>query len=159
VTLIEATAGASPTALPTDTPEPIPPTPVAARLPAPGAVTGSGGTHWIDVDLTNQIVTAYEGKDIVNSFLVSTGATPRLTVTGNYHVYERHFKGNMWGPGYFLPDVPYIMYFFKGYALHGTYWHSNFGTPMSHGCVNLSIPDAEWLYNWSALGTLVKVHY
>ncbi|MEI7848632.1 MAG: L,D-transpeptidase [Chloroflexota bacterium] len=47
----------------------------------------------------------------------------------------------------------------KGYALHGSYWHSNFGTPMSHGCVNLSIPDAEWLCNWSSLYMLVKVHY
>jgi lipoprotein-anchoring transpeptidase ErfK/SrfK len=105
------------------------------------------------------MVYAYEGDTLVNSFVVSTGAAPRLTVTGSFHVYERHVKGNMWGPGYFLPDVPYIMYFHKGYALHGTYWHGNFGTPMSHGCVNLSIPDAEWLYYWSSLGTLVKVHY
>jgi lipoprotein-anchoring transpeptidase ErfK/SrfK len=155
---------ASPTALPTDTLEPFPTQPAPqAQLPSASsgaaAKTGSDGVHWIDVDLTNQLVTAYEGQTVVNSFLVSTGATPRLTVTGSYHVYERHIKGNMWGPGYFLPDVPYIMYFFKGYALHGTYWHSNFGTPMSHGCVNLSIPDAEWLYSWSTLGTLVKVHY
>jgi lipoprotein-anchoring transpeptidase ErfK/SrfK len=50
------------------------------------------------------------------------------------------------------------MYFYKGYGLHGTYWHNNFGTPMSHGCVNLSIPDAEWLYYWAPLGTSVKVH-
>jgi lipoprotein-anchoring transpeptidase ErfK/SrfK len=159
------TEAASPTPLPSDTPEPTlaaPPTlPAAAQAPVPGSRSNgvSGGTHWIDVDLTNQMVYAYEGQTLVNSFLVSTGATPRLTVTGSYHVYERHVKGNMWGPGYFLPDVPYIMYFFKGYALHGTYWHSNFGTPMSHGCVNLSIPDAEWLYYWSSMGTLVKVHY
>ena len=115
--------------------------------------------HWIDVDLTNQMVYAYEGDTLVNSFLVSTGAAPHLTVTGSFHIYERHVKGNMWGPGYFLPDVPYIMYFYKGYGLHGTYWHSNFGTPMSHGCVNLATPDAEWLYYWSTWGTLVKVHY
>ena len=158
--------GPSPTPLPTDTPEPLPPT-QAAYAPQPTAegssrsstASSAGGKHWIDVDLTNQMVYAYEGDTLVNSFLVSTGAQPRLTVTGSYHVYERHVKGNMWGPGYFLPDVPYIMYFYKGYALHGTYWHSNFGTPMSHGCVNLSIPDAEWLYYWSTLGTLVKVHY
>ena len=64
----------------------------------------------------------------------------------------------MSGPGYYLPDVPYVMYFYDGYGLHGTYWHSNFGTPMSHGCVNLSIPDAEWLYNWADVGTLVNIH-
>jgi lipoprotein-anchoring transpeptidase ErfK/SrfK len=164
------TEAASPTPLPTDTPEPtleptlesLPTRPAAAaQPPVSGGASSSatGGTHWIDVDLTNQMVYAYEGQTVVNSFVVSTGAAPRLTVTGSYHVYERHVKGNMWGPGYFLPDVPYIMYFHKGFALHGTYWHSNFGTPMSHGCVNLSIPDAEWLYYWSSMGTLVKVHY
>jgi lipoprotein-anchoring transpeptidase ErfK/SrfK len=159
-----ATEAASPTPLSTDTPEPtlVPfPTRPVAQAPAPGSASNNstGGTHWIDVDLTNQMVYAYEGQTLVNSFLVSTGAAPRLTVTGSYHVYERHVKGNMWGPGYFLPDVPYIMYFYKGFALHGTYWHANFGTPMSHGCVNLSTPDAEWLYYWSSMGTLVKVHY
>jgi lipoprotein-anchoring transpeptidase ErfK/SrfK len=154
----------SPTPLASDTPEPT-----LAALPTqrssgttasiPASSTVSGGKHWIDVNLTQQMVYAYEGDTIVNSFLVSTGAAPRLTVTGSYAIYERHVKANMWGPGYFLPDVPYTMYFYKGFALHGTYWHSNFGTPMSHGCVNLSIPDAEWLYYWATLGTPVKVHY
>jgi lipoprotein-anchoring transpeptidase ErfK/SrfK len=65
----------------------------------------------------------------------------------------------MSGPGYSLPDVPFTMFFYQGYAIHGTYWHNNFGTPMSHGCVNLTIPDAEWIYNWSSVGTLVNVHY
>ena len=64
----------------------------------------------------------------------------------------------MTGPGYYLPGVPYTMYFYKGYALHGTYWHDNFGTPMSHGCVNLETNDAEWLYEFASVGTLVNVH-
>jgi lipoprotein-anchoring transpeptidase ErfK/SrfK len=158
------TEAVSPTPLPSDTPEPtaapLPTQPAAQSSASSGAPSrASGGVHWVEVNLTQQMVYAYEGDTLVNSFVVSTGAAPRLTVTGSFHVYERHVKGNMWGPGYFLPDVPYIMYFHKGYALHGTYWHSNFGTPMSHGCVNLSIPDAEWLYYWSSLGTLVKVHY
>lgn len=162
------TEAVTPTALPSDTPEPtlepLPTQPIAARPATSSASSSStsgtsGGKHWIDVDLTNQMVYAYEGDTLVNSFLVSTGATPRLTVTGSFHIYERHVTANMWGPGYFLPDVPYTMYFYKGFALHGTYWHSNFGTPMSHGCVNLSIPDAEWLYYWSSWGTPVKVHY
>jgi lipoprotein-anchoring transpeptidase ErfK/SrfK len=159
------TEAASPTPLPSDTPEPtlapLPTLPAAAPAPVPGsAATGvTGGKRWIEVNLTSQMVYAYEGQTLVNAFVVSTGAAPRRTVTGSYQVYERHVKGNMWGPGYFLPDVPYIMYFHKGYALHGTYWHSNFGTPMSHGCVNLSIADAEWLYYWSSIGTSVKIHY
>jgi len=64
----------------------------------------------------------------------------------------------MAGPGYYLSDVPYIMYFYDGYGLHGTYWHSNFGTPMSHGCVNLRTEDAGWLYDFTSIGTLVYIH-
>lgn len=63
----------------------------------------------------------------------------------------------MTGPGYRLPHVPYVMYFYKGYALHGTYWHNNFGRPMSHGCVNLPTPIAEQLYHWAEIGTPVVV--
>jgi len=55
--------------------------------------------------------------------------------------------------------VPYVMYFYRDYALHGTFWHSNFGTPMSHGCVNLKTSDAEWIYYWASVGTLVNVHH
>jgi lipoprotein-anchoring transpeptidase ErfK/SrfK len=55
--------------------------------------------------------------------------------------------------------VPYSMYFYQGYALHGTYWHSNFGQPMSHGCVNLRTADAEWLYQFAPVGTAVRVQY
>ena len=126
--------------------------------PDPEIVVGNG-ERWIDVDLTNQMTYAYEGDVLVNSFVVSTGTWRTPTVTGKFKIYIRLRSGNMRGPGYFLPDVPYIMYFHKSYGLHGTYWHSNFGTPMSHGCVNLSIPDAAWLYNWSHLGTVVNVHY
>ena len=62
-------------------------------------------------------------------------------------------------PGYYLRDVPYVMYFYRGYGLHGAYWHNNFGTPMSHGCVNLSVDDARWLYEWASVGTKVVTHY
>jgi lipoprotein-anchoring transpeptidase ErfK/SrfK len=65
----------------------------------------------------------------------------------------------MAGPGYYLSDVPNVMYFYKGYGLHGTYWHNNFGTPMSHGCVNFTIPDSSWVFNFASVGTVVNVHY
>lgn len=64
----------------------------------------------------------------------------------------------MSGPGYYLPDVPYVMYFYRGYGLHGTYWHNNFGVPMSHGCVNLRTEDAAWLFDWASVGTPVTVY-
>lgn len=122
-------------------------------------VASYDGEHWIDVDLSQQRVYAYAGNSVVNSFVVSTGTWQTPTVTGKYKVWIKLRFSDMSGPGYYLPDVPSVMYFYKGYGLHGTYWHNNFGTPMSHGCVNLSIPDAEWLYNFSAVGTVVNVHY
>jgi lipoprotein-anchoring transpeptidase ErfK/SrfK len=126
----------------------------------PGMPGGVGeGERWIDVNLSQQMTYAYEGSSLVNSFVVSTGTWQHPTVTGTYRVYIKLRYTDMAGPGYYLPDVPNTMYFYKGYGLHGTYWHSNFGTPMSHGCVNLSIPDSAWLFNWASTGTIVNVHY
>lgn len=125
----------------------------------PEVARSGNGTRWIDVDLTNQAVYAYEGDVMVNSFIVSTGTWLTPTVTGQYKIYVKYRSTKMSGPGYYLPNVPYVMYFYKGYGLHGTYWHNNFGTPMSHGCVNLRTDDAGWLYNWASVGTVVNVHY
>jgi lipoprotein-anchoring transpeptidase ErfK/SrfK len=147
----ELAAEASPTPLPTDTDVPV---------EKPGLPTNAAGSgRWIDVDLSKQMVYAYEGDTLVNSFLVSTGVAQTPTVTGQYRIYVKYHHKDMSGPGYYLPDVPFIMYFFEGYGFHGTYWHNNFGTPMSRGCVNLSIPDAEWLYNFASVGTLANIHY
>jgi len=142
----------------------VPPTPTSQYVPPtagpkPVYASSGNGSRWIDVDLTNQRVYAYEGDVIVNSFLVSTGTWATPTVTGQYNIYVKYRSAKMSGPGYYLPNVPYIMYFYGGYGLHGTYWHNNFGTPMSHGCVNLRTEDAEWLFNWASIGTLVNVHY
>ena len=117
------------------------------------------GERWIDVDLTTQSVYAYEGDTVVNSFVVSTGTAETPTVTGKYKIWIKVRVQDMSGPGYYLTDVPYVMFFYKGYGFHGTYWHNNFGTPMSRGCVNLTVDDAAWLYNWASQGTVVNVHY
>lgn len=130
-----------------------------SSAPLPSVASDGSGDRWIDVDLTNQRVYAYEGNTVVNSFIVSTGTWLHPTVTGQYNIYVKYRSAPMSGPGYYLPNVPYIMYFYKGYGLHGTYWHNNFGTPMSHGCVNLRTDEAAWLYNWSSVGTLVNIHY
>ncbi|MCL4529033.1 MAG: L,D-transpeptidase family protein [Chloroflexi bacterium] len=143
-----------------DTPTSAVPTNAPAATEAVPSQPGvASGQRWIDVNLTQQMVYAYQGDTVVNSFLVSTGTWQYPTVTGQYHIYVKLRYTDMAGPGYYLPNVPYTMYFYQGYGLHGTYWHHNFGTPMSHGCVNLSIPDAEWLYNWASVGTLVNIHY
>ncbi len=141
-----------------DTPTSVYVPPTAAP---PGAVAykSTGGARWIDVNLSTQSVYAYEGDTVVNSIIVSTGTSATPTVTGKYKIWIKFKSTTMSGPGYYLPNVPYAMYFYKGYGLHGTYWHNNFGTPMSHGCVNLRTADAEWLYYWAAEGTVVNVHY
>jgi lipoprotein-anchoring transpeptidase ErfK/SrfK len=117
------------------------------------------GERWMDVNLSEERVYAYEGDIVVNSFLVSTGVAETPTVTGEYQICVKVRIQDMSGPGYYLPDVPWVMYFYDEYGFHGTYWHSNFGTPMSRGCVNMTIDDAAWLYNWASVGTAVNVHY
>ena len=68
---------------------------------------------------------------------------------GEYNVYWKLEKTLMAGADYYLPDVPYTMYFYGGYAIHGTYWHENFGQPMSHGCVNLRTEEAKQIFEWA----------
>ena len=135
-------------------PQPIAPQP----QPAPNL-----GARWVDVNLSTQTLTAYEGDVPVMTTAVSTGTYLYPTVTGQFNIYLRHqsqtMNGYLLGYDYYLPDVPYVMYFYRGFALHGTYWHNNFGTPMSHGCVNMPTDKAQWIYNWSDYGTLVNVHY
>jgi lipoprotein-anchoring transpeptidase ErfK/SrfK len=65
----------------------------------------------------------------------------------------------MAGADYYTPDVPWTMYFYSGYAIHGAYWHNNWGTPVSHGCVNLPVPEAEWFFYFADVGTPVNVQY
>jgi lipoprotein-anchoring transpeptidase ErfK/SrfK len=143
-----ATPSATPSPPPSDTPTAVPPTPTAAVA----------GERWIEVDLSDQRVVAREGETAVNTFLASTGTWQTPTVMGEFRVYVKYTAADMAGPGYYLPAVPYVMYFYQGYGLHGTYWHNNFGTPMSHGCVNLRTEDAGWLFGWAGVGTRVVVH-
>jgi LysM repeat protein len=109
------------------------------------------------VILRQQRVYFYENGKLVRTSLSSTGLPRTPTVVGDFKIYVKYRAQTMYGPGYYLPSVPYVMYFFRDYGLHGTYWHNNFGRPMSHGCVNLPTPVAEWLYNWSEVGTPVFV--
>jgi lipoprotein-anchoring transpeptidase ErfK/SrfK len=146
------------TPTPDPSPTPLPPSP-AAPLPTPIPTTAVTEWRWIDVNLTHQVLVAYERDTPVRTMYVSTGLPHTPTPTGRFHIYVKYHTDDMSGPGYYLVDVPYVMYFYRGYGLHGTYWHDNFGQPMSHGCVNLPTPDAEWLYNWAPEGTLVNIHY
>ena len=119
---------------------------------------------WIDVNIRTQTVTAYEASRAVRSALVSTGVAAHPTPVGRFAIYVKYKTQTMTGGSkaagdyYFLPNVPNVMYFYRDYALHGTYWHKNFGRPMSRGCVNLTLADAEWFFSWAQVGTPVVTH-
>ena len=113
--------------------------------------------RWIEVDLSAQRVTAWNGRKKVRSFMVSTGKRRTPTRLGTFAVQSKLRSTRMRGPGYNVPNVPYVMYYSGGYALHGAYWHNRFGTPVSRGCVNLRTASARWLYNWASVGTPVVV--
>ena len=123
------------------------------------------GEKWIDVDISDQVLTAYQGDTVVRAFIVSTGSSRYPTVTGSFRTYSRTELQDMSGGSqaagdyYYQPDVPWVQYFFEGYALHGAYWHNSFGTPIGHGCVNMRVGDSQWLYEWTGVtGIRVEVH-
>lgn len=117
------------------------------------------GKRWIEIDLTNQTLTAWQGDVAVMFTKISSGRAATPTVTGRFTIGAKYKAQRMTGPGYDLPNVPWVMYFHGAYAIHGAYWHNNFGAPMSHGCVNMRPNEAEMLYNWAAPGTEVYVRY
>ncbi len=134
---------------------------VADIMPRDVLGEASGGNKRIEVNLSNQTLYAFQDDHLVYTFPVSTGKW-YPTPTGQFHIwvklrYTVMTGGNKdWGTYYYLPNVPYVMFFYndeivkyRGFSLHGTYWHSNFGHPMSHGCVNMRTEDAQTLYYWT----------
>jgi hypothetical protein len=120
--------------------------------------------RWVAVDLYEQNLTAYEGNTMVFATLVSSGLPGNDTNPGTFSVYARGINVPMNGRengfgDYRLENVPYTMYFDDLISLHGTYWHNSFGYRRSRGCVNLSISDAHWLYEWLGDGSQVYVYY
>ena len=114
--------------------------------------------RWIEIDLSDQHLFAWLGKKPTFSAVISTGKTDTPTYPGVYSIQRKYSLDRMRGDDYDLPDVPNVLYFDRGYALHGAYWHDNFGTPMSHGCVNLPLSNAQWLFDWAEIGTPVIIH-
>jgi lipoprotein-anchoring transpeptidase ErfK/SrfK len=116
----------------------------------------------IVVSVGQQMLWAYKGDNVVLSSYVSTGRAGFDTPVGSYAVLTKlpsqTMEGVIGGEYYNVPDVPWVLYFTNsGHALHGTYWHNSFGTPMSHGCVNLPLDVAAWLYDWAPVGTRVLI--
>lgn len=129
-------------------------------LPAttdPGPRVGTG--REIVVVLSTQMTYAYEDGELKYSALVSTGLPATPTVQGDYKIWNKTRSQTMSGPGYYLENVEWVMYFYQGYGFHGTWWHNNFGQPMSRGCVNMTNEDAKWLYEFASLETPVHVRF
>lgn len=131
--------------------------------------TTSSSNKRIDVDLTNQTLTAYENDQNVGSFTISSGKWDRTPV-GTYKIWAKVKSQKMSGGSkelgtyYYLPNVPYILFFYNdkvekktGYSIHGTYWHNNFGVPMSHGCVNMKTPEAKIIFEWADENTPINI--
>lgn len=118
---------------------------------------------WIETDLSEQRLYLKENGNTVNSFLVSTGKwspTPK----GEWRIWTKLTATRMVGGSkalgtyYNLPNVPYTMYYDRGYGIHGAYWHNNFGNTMSHGCTNMKPEEAKIVFDWASVGTRVIVH-
>lgn len=119
-----------------------------------GTKNAAGEEKWIEVSLEQQKLRAWEGNKIVMEFPISSGLWSP-TPTGDFNIWYKTRSQRMVGGSkdlgtfYDLPNVPYNMFFYKGFGVHGTYWHNNFGHPMSHGCVNAPIPNAQQLFEWT----------
>ncbi|MEZ4710061.1 MAG: LysM peptidoglycan-binding domain-containing protein [Caldilineaceae bacterium] len=122
-----------------------------------GAAAYAFGPKRIEVDLSSQTLNAWQGDTLVLSTYISSGTYNYPTVQGHFQIYNKLPSQRMYGPGYDIEGVPWVMYFWQDFALHGAFWHNNFGTPMSHGCINLRPDQAEFLYNWADMGTDVYV--
>ena len=152
------------------------PVPALAKTLDVSDVLGvSAQDHWIEIDLSEQKLKAWDGGSLFLETPVSTGLPWTPTPIGEFTIqYKSRAQKMEGGSGryyYYLPNVPYVMFFgnsqipwYKGYSLHGTYWHNDFGTRRSHGCVNLPTPIAEKLYHWTSpvdnpsQGTKVVIH-
>jgi lipoprotein-anchoring transpeptidase ErfK/SrfK len=144
---------------------------VRVTTPGPRPKEVSDTERWIDVDISEQTLVVFEGDRPLYATLISSGKESKIkdqdhaTPRGMWRVREKHTVSTMDGNGsaagdmpYSIEDVPYIMYFHKSYATHGAFWHQNFGSQMSHGCVNLAPLDAKWLYFNTAPGVPAAMH-
>ncbi len=129
----------------------------------PQSPDGSGGSpRWIDVNLAEQTLAVYDNQELVFATMIASGLAPFWTKPGLFQIREKKetetMRNNDPSDFYYLEDVPWTMYFDGPRALHGAYWRTRFGYPQSHGCVNLSVGDAHWLFNWARVGDWVYVH-
>lgn len=124
---------------------------------------GATGDRWIEVNLQEQTLAVYDKRQLVFATLIATGADPFWTRPGLFQIYDKKETTPMRGPGdngidaYYLEDVPWTLYYDDARALHGAYWRAKLGYPQSHGCVNMTIGDSHWIFDWAQIGDWVYV--
>lgn len=129
-----------------------------------GVVNMNAFDKWIEVDLSEQRTTAYEKATPIRNFTIASGMRGYETVTGEFSIWLKTRRQTMSGGSkadgsyYSIPNVEWVSYFYKDYALHGAWWREKFGAPASHGCVNMTNADAQWVFEWAPVGTKVIVH-
>ncbi|MBN1231178.1 MAG: L,D-transpeptidase [Anaerolineales bacterium] len=137
---------------------------ISVVFPDTAPPEGVDKDRWIKINLYEQTIEVYDQNTLVFASIISTGVPGFWTRPGLFQIYEKLEKTPMTGTFeadrsdyYYLEDVPWTMYFDEKRALHGAYWHTKLGYVQSHGCVNLSIGDARWLYDWASTGDWVYV--
>jgi lipoprotein-anchoring transpeptidase ErfK/SrfK len=135
---------------------------VARVIPNTTPPEGITANRWIDVDLAEQTLAVYENGKLIFATVIASGLEPFWTRPGTFQIYQKKetetMRNNDPTDFYYLDNVPWTMYFDGARALHGAYWRTRFGYPQSHGCVNLSVGDAHWIFNWAAEGDWVYIH-
>lgn len=116
------------------------------------------GKRWIEVNLSMQRLLAWEGNKLVAIAPISSGKPSTPTHSGIFRIETKRLRDRMRGVDYDIANVPHAMYYNRGYAIHGATWHNRFGTPISHGCINLPAKTAKWLFEWTSVGTPVLIH-
>ncbi|MBW4611777.1 MAG: L,D-transpeptidase [Desmonostoc vinosum HA7617-LM4] len=114
--------------------------------------------RWIQINLAKQRLIAWQGDRVVYGAAISSGKNSTPTRIGSFRIQSKFKSTRMQGRNYDVPNVPYAMFYQGNYGIHGAYWHRKFGTPVSHGCVNLAPKHAKWLFNWASIGTPVVIH-
>ena len=137
---------------------------VAKVTPNPEPPKGVDNQRWIDINLYEQTLAVYDKRQLVFATIIASGSDPFWTRPGLFQIYNKLDTTPMTGAfeadrsdAYYLEDVPWTMYFDEARALHGAYWRAKMGYPQSHGCVNLAVGDARWLFEWAQNGDWVYV--
>lgn len=137
---------------------------IARVVPDTTPPEGMTGNRWIEINLHEQTMAVYENYELVFASLIASGLDPFWTRPGLFQIYEKYEKTPMYGSfeadrsdAYYLEDVPWTLYFDEARAIHGAYWRANLGFPQSHGCVNMSVGDSHWIYDWAEIGDWVYV--